>query len=226
MPGDPRKRQKKVERRTARRKEKKHTLIRAQSAGLPGQLLAASKCPVLNCWIIAAEGIGSLHFSRAFPNGQVAVGHFLVDRYCLGVKDAWAEVLHRTDYEEKYLRGRPSDVPPRQLTPPDARKLIEGAVAYARENGISPHPDYEKTMLLFGDVDPAESTASFEFGKDGMPLYVAGPRDSLERSREVLSILSNHCGEGNYHYVIPFVDPNFFDDLPDGHLEEEDQEDT
>src|SRR4051812_12775178 len=104
MATNPRKRQKKLERRTAKRKEKKHLEVRSQSGGLTERLSAAARCPVLNCWIsetLQTQGLGSVVLSRELPNGQVAVASFLVDRYCLGVKDAFAEVLHRTDYDAK-----------------------------------------------------------------------------------------------------------------------------
>jgi hypothetical protein len=186
MPSNPRKRQKQLEKRAAKRKQKKHTEARTHSAGLPGQLTAASKCPVLYCWITEFQGIASVHLSRQFPNGQVAAGNILVDRYCLGVKDAFAEVGHRVDYEEKYQRKRSPDLPPpRPLPPADARKLIEGAVEYARGIGFEPSPDYETVMLLFGDIDAATSTAQFEFGQDGKPYFFAGqgtPRSAASRS--------------------------------------------
>jgi hypothetical protein len=212
MPSDPRKRQKKLERRAAKRKEKRHSLARTHSAGLPGQLTVASKFPVLHCWIIEQEGLGSLHFSRAMPNGQVAVANFLVDRYCLGIKDAWAEVLHRSEYDEKYLGSNRPDIPPRLLEPAEARKYIEEAVEYARGIGLSPHPDYHKALLLFGDIDPAASNAQFEFGKDGKPLFVAGPYDSPERCREIIAILMNHLGPDGFHYVLPMGGADIIDD--------------
>jgi hypothetical protein len=223
MPGDPRKRQKKLERRAARRKEKKHSVARTQSAGLPGQLSAASKYPVLNCWISEQQGMGTLHLSREFPNGQVAVASFLVDRYCLGIKDAWAEVLPRPAYEEKYLRMR-TGLPKRLLDPAEARKYLEEAADYAQSIGLSPHSDYRKALLLFGDIDPAASDATFEFGKDGKPLFIAGPYDSAERCRQIVAILTKHCGPDGFHYVISSERFDYAGHEPDGYLEDEDEE--
>jgi hypothetical protein len=223
MPADPRKRQKKLERRAAKRKEKKHSVIRSQSSGLPGQLSAASKFPVLNCWIVEEDGIGSLHLSRAFPNGQVAAANFLVDRWCLGIKDTWAEVLHRTAYDEKYLRDRGADLPPpRHLKPEDARKLLEDAVEYARGLGFAPHADYSKAVLLFGDIDPAQSTAEFEFGKDGKPFFVSGPNDTPERCKQIVATLLNNCGPGNFDYLIRGPGIDFIGGELDEYDEDED----
>jgi hypothetical protein len=206
MPSDPRRRQKKLERRNARRKEKKHAIVRQQSAGIGERLAAAAKFPVLHCCIgnsLETNGIASVLLSRALPGGQVAVATFLVDRFCLGVKDAWAEVLDRVSYEDKYTRTMTGDNAARTVPPAEALKLVTESVEYARSNGLSPHPDYPRTLRIFGDTSPADSSATFEFGKDGKPFFVAGPYDTPERCRQVIAILENHCGSGGYHYAIP-----------------------
>src|SRR5262245_16617550 len=113
MPTDPRKRQKKLEKRSARRKEKKHYTDHEQNLGLAALLAAAAGLPVLHCWItdsLKDQGIGWVVLSRAFPDGRVAVANFLVDRYCLGVKDAHAEVLDRFSYDSKYTRKLQKDM--------------------------------------------------------------------------------------------------------------------
>src|SRR5437016_3658326 len=107
MPTDPRKRQKKQERRTAQRKAKQHQLARAKHAGLPERLTAAADCPILHSWVttdLRSEGLGWVCLSRVLPNGFVAFAVFLVDRYCLGVKNAMAEITSRFDYDSRIVR--------------------------------------------------------------------------------------------------------------------------
>jgi hypothetical protein len=210
MATDPRKRQRKLERRTGKRKEKKHVIAREQSAGLAKRLTAAVKYPILHSQAsedLWTEGIGQVLISRLLPNGTVAVAAFLVDRYCLGVKDAFAFILGRSSYEERFVRQTRSRLAVRDLSPAAARKIVEQAVAYARELGIAPHPDYQTAMVLFGDVDANDCQEEFEFGKDGKPLYIAGPHDTAERSRQIVSILTHSCGADGFHYLIPLGDP-------------------
>jgi len=212
MANDPRKRQKKMERRAAKRKEKKHVQVREQSSGLNERLRAAVAFPILHCWItdsVEKEGIGWVVLSRELPHGSVAVVSFLVDRYCLGVKDVFAEILLRPAYDSKYLRKMTTDMPSRNVAPAEARKLLEEAVAYARGIGLSPHPDYAKTMVLFGNVNAADSDARFEFGKDGKPLFIGGPNDSLERCKQIVAILSKTCGSGQFDYIVPLAGSPF-----------------
>ena len=145
MAGNDRKRQKKLERKKAQRKEKRKAVARVQSAGLPAKLAAASKYPVLHCWMTYSnkeQGIGYVTLSRESPGGLVAVACFLVDRFCLGVKDVMLDVMHRTDYEERFQRELRSRQPGEDVPPQDAVKYVTGAVAYARSVGLPPHPDY------------------------------------------------------------------------------------
>jgi hypothetical protein len=205
MTNDPRKRQKKLQRRFAKRKEKKHLRLREKSAGIAERLSAAVKFPVLHCWIgdsIAQQGIGWVVLSRALPNGSIAVASFLVDSYCLGVKNVFMEILPRSDYESKYQRKLLADMPSRSVAPAEARKLLEEAAAYARGLGLAPHPDYLKAMVLFGDVQAADSDARFEFGKDGKPFFVSGPNDSPQRCKQIVAILANTCGPGQFDYLV------------------------
>jgi len=209
MAADPRKRQKKLQRRTAKRQEKKHHLVRQQSLGLGGQLAAAARFSILHSWVMGGvfgdKGMGQVLVSRALPNGSVAVGVFLLDRLCLGVKDAFGEILPRSEYDEKFVRQGESRLEVDPVAPALARKLVEEAVAYARDLGFSPHPDYQKARLIFGDIDVSECTEKFEFGKDGKPLFIAGPYDSPQRCRFIMNLLTRRCGPGKFDCIMPLA---------------------
>lgn len=43
----------------------------------------------------------------------------------------------------------------------------------------------------------------FIYGKDGKPLYIAGPNDNEERIDRVLQVLTAKLGEGGFHYIVP-----------------------
>ena len=210
MATDPKKHQKKLERRAAKRKEKKQLVTREQHMPITERLTDAARFPVLDCRVshsLQDSGIGWVLLSRELPGRHVAVACFLVDRYCLGVKDAFGEVLSRPEYNNKYLRKMLSEKASYSVSPADARKLLEEAVAYARGLGLHPHADYFKAIPLFGHINAADGTAHFEFGKDGKPLFIAGPHDTAERCRQILGILNESCGPGNFHYILPLTGP-------------------
>ena len=235
MGSDPKKRQKKLERKSAKRKDKRHQLVREKNAGLGDRLTAAAKFPVLDCWItdsLYEEGLGWVVLSREIPNGTVAVVNFLVDRYCLGVKNLHAEIVGRATYDEKYRRKMLSEMQPHDVSPADALKLVQEAVAYARGLGFSPHADYTKALHLFGSTDATASTAQYEFGKDGQPFFMNGPNDTPQRCKQIMATLTNTCGPGNFNFIIGGPNPSLlgrvFDESEtdaEGFNEDENEED-
>jgi hypothetical protein len=206
---DPRKRQKKLERRAAKRKARRKELIRQKNRGLGELLSMASGAPILHSRIAESlweEGLGHVMLSRQLPKERVAVAMFLVDRFCLGVKDCYGQLLSRAGYGDmcKQLDAKAELL---DHSPADVRKLVEDAVAYARELGFEPHADYHRAKLIFGDIDPRESRKEFEFGQEGKPLFISGPFDSPERCRRIISTLKHSCGPGGYHYLMA-VEPS------------------
>jgi hypothetical protein len=188
-------------------------MVRASSAGLPERLSAAADAPILHSLVTAelwSHGIGSICLSRELPGGSVAFSFFLVDRNCLGVKDVMTGIEPRSDYDDR-LRDMRSRFDMQELSQATARHFVESAVAYARELGLSPHPDYHRAKLIFGDIDPAEATEDLEFGHDGMPYFVSGPFDDEARCRQILATLERACGPGGYHYTVR-VGPEEWDD--------------
>lgn len=230
MAMDPKKRQKKMEKRSAKRKSKHHLLTKTKNAGMVQRLSAASHFPIIDCGTTEnfwEEGLGQVWLSRQLPYGAIAFAVFLVDRYCLGVKDAFAQITSRFDYDE-VLKKIQGGFQTQRLAPEAARKLVESAVVYAGDLGFAPHPDYHKAQAIFGDIDAGACADQFEFGQDGKPLFVAGPYDSQRRCEQILNTLRARCGPGGYHYTIPLSPSNLVnsEDLDDQDIEllDEDEE--
>jgi len=202
---DARRRQKKAEKRKAKERAKHKELARRKTEDLGQRLAHVAAAPILHCFTtqnLWDNGIAQVLVSRELANGQVAFASFLVDRYCLGVKDAFCGFMAKSEYLERFydeLKRRFEIV---ALQPAAARKLVEGAVDFARSVGLSPHPDYTRARQIFGDIDPAGSDREFEFGKDGKPFFVSGPNDSPGRCASIVGILQERCGKGGFDYVV------------------------
>jgi hypothetical protein len=195
---------------------------------LASQLRDAAEYPVIESWVtrdLWDAGIGYVFLARRIPRQFVAFTLFLVDRYCLGVKDVIADVRGGAAYDEwmvEKIRPRFKREP---ITPAAARKLVEGAVEYARGLGLPPHPDYGKTKLIFGDIDAASCPDVFEYGKDGKPFFVAGPFDTPEKCRRILAALEKSCGPGGYDYLIPIKGSDEIAEVDEDLLDYDDLED-
>ncbi len=149
-----------------------------------------------------AGGMGNVLIARTSGGGRrVEVGSFLIDAWCLGVKNAF-HVDTDPDGFRKVLE-RCSDSQTMEPTPPDrARKLIEAAVNYARNLGFEPHPDFRTAARVLGGLRAADCAENFTFGKDGKPLYFQGPHETGAQAERILQHLKRRCGEGNFHYVL------------------------
>lgn len=202
---DPRKRQKKLERRKAKLKAQRRDVAGREPKGLSARIQQASTAPILHCCMnteIWRQGIGHVLVSRQLGAGQVAFAAFLVDVYCLGVKNAMANIVPRAQYGNEIYRKLASQDKLNSLRPECARKLVESAVQYAADLGLPPHSDYRKARLIFGDIAAAECEEDYTFGKDGKPFFVAGPHDNSVCCQQIIRTLYNHCGPDGYHFLI------------------------
>jgi len=191
---DPRKRQKKLQRRKAKQKAERRELIRRESLGLHPRMTQASAAPILHCCAMEAifhSGIGSVLVSRQLPNGNVAFAVFLVDMYCLGVKNVIVNIFPRARYDRDLYGKMTRQGGLIPFKPECARKLVEGAVQYALDLGLPPHPDYRTGRLIFGDVPAEACSEQYTYGKDGKPLFIPGPYDDPVRCRAILSAIEN-----------------------------------
>ena len=146
-------------------------------------------------------GIGNLVFSRSLPDGRLALAMFLLDVFCLGIKNASLATVARAEYAQHVTDWRVKE----QLQPMDPacfRKLVEGGVAYALELGFSPHVDYADARQIFGDVQAAACPTPFEYGHEGKPFYVSGPNETLAQARAIVDQLDRRRGAGNFDYLV------------------------
>jgi hypothetical protein len=200
-------RQRKLAKKTAKRCEqlvgRGHAGVSATSFKVQSATYAA-RYPVHQCLVMEGlfeTGIGNVILSRMLPNGNIGFAAYLVDVWCLGVKNAFYRVMPPTIYTQQINSFRKIK-PLVPIAPACLRRLVEGAVAYAQGLGLDPHPDYLEAAPLLGDIDASACTTVFTYGKDSKPLYASGPHDSPKRIRQILALLELTCGKGEYHYLI------------------------
>jgi hypothetical protein len=227
-----RKLQKKAEKRNAKQKAKKKEMALRSREDPTLRLVRAASAPILHSAFSAGmwtDGIGNVLLSRQLANGSVASAMFLVDVFCLGVKNAFFKISSRDFYQTEIYDRTHHRFGLVNLSPESLRKLVEGAVAYAGDLGIAPHPDYALARLLFGDIDASLSTDEYQYGKDGKPLFIGGPHDSPQKCGRIMDLLIRRSGQGNFDYMVPvgrdeFGNPDL-QSLVFEHESEEDDED-
>ena len=204
MPQDKKRRQKALERRAQRRKQKRAALQR-DYGGLQPVLRAAARWPLYEC-LVTKEWQDTMKLTqvlvvRRSPLGQVAAGLFLVDLACLGVKDAFPAVFDSVAEYNQKLRRRTTE---RQaMIPADlnlAAKIIRESIAYARKLGFAPHQDYAPTSILLGNANPGDCDVPVPLGgKNGKPFFCSGPYDNVPR---IMAQLERAVGPGGFDFLI------------------------
>jgi hypothetical protein len=121
-------------------------------------------------------GVAQVLLARAGRRDQVDVCGYLVDTFCLGVKDTFGPERMRArelpGFVRRYFVAFPSSPLPAPLDL--AQHLVLGAVAFSARLGFDPHPDFAGVGGYLGEMtEPCAIT----FGQRGRPLYVAGPHD-------------------------------------------------
>jgi hypothetical protein len=198
-------------RREAQKESRRKAIVaekrRAETATKGGrqarQIIDAARAPVKTCVVhekLFATGIGWVVLARTLPSGLVGGSFFLVDVWCLGIKDAFFVVMTQQIFDEQ-MDGSSREQEFVDIDPSVARKLLHDAATYAGSFGLAPSEDFAEAQAIFGDIPLA--TETFAFGKDGKPFFVAGPNDSPTRIRRILDALVKRAGPDGFDYIVP-----------------------
>jgi hypothetical protein len=198
-------RQKALQRKATKRKQKRASPKPRPAKGR-ALLRAASGWPLHEClltktWQEPGE-ITQILVARHSITGQIAVGTFLVDLGCLGVKNAFVALFDsQREYERELRSGMKAQQAMIKADLNLAAKIIREAIAYAEDLGFKPHHDYRDAMLVLGDADPEACDVPIPLGgKDGKPFFVAGPYDNVDR---IMSKLTRKLGPDGFTHIVP-----------------------
>jgi len=156
----------------------------------------AAELPVGQCYISRTwqeRGLAHVVVLRQVPDGTMLLGLYLVDVFCLGVKNAFSARL-KNDEVRPFLEQCPDAL--QEIPYEDARSVILGAVEFARQFGFEPDGSWTDSGTV---VEPDRLfNRRFDFGKDGQPLYIQGPHDD---ARKIMNKLAPFVKEEGAHYI-------------------------
>jgi hypothetical protein len=212
--------QKKVAKQKAKRSDKRSDLIRRSSNDPTVRLQRAEKWPVVhalvgeNLWEV---GIGYLVIARQEAEGRLIFGVYLVDVYCLGVKNAFWHAGTNGDFKD-LIRKMEVTQTMSPISPACLVKIVKGSVDFALSFGLRPHPDYRHAAMLLEGIDPATCSQEYTFGRDGKPFYIQGPNESPEAVSAILGRI--HAADGHFLVQAPGLGSERFVDVE---IEDEDE---
>lgn len=178
--------------------KKKKRRVAARSAAAPAAtsraaiVKLAAACPFGPAFMTGewrnddadAPGLVSVLLTRELRPGTFVACSCLIDRTCLGVKDAFLRGPMSMDELEE-LVDRYDEVHPDGIEEVDvieAQSVIFHALDYAARLGFSPHPDFAAAL-----VGPRpETLIDTPLARPSRPRYLEGPHDDMARITRVL----------------------------------------
>lgn len=143
-------------------------------------------------------GLGMVLVARTTGYKRFVVCTYLVDYWCLGLKDTMGEKKLNDIKYQQFLnmayRGFPDGYC--EITLEQAQAIVYGAIDYADGLGFKPHKDFQKTKDHLGTWN---GQPKLTFGRQGKPYFIAGPYDNSDR---IMQTLRQNVGEGNFDYLI------------------------
>src|SRR6266567_6369077 len=177
----------------------------SKSFSAPAIIRRARAFPILECWISAEwqkdnPGLVEILVARQQPDGNICFGMFLIDKFCLGLKNTFGRVNYsHTRYENELHKTFFQDTGRAACPPELAHQMIYASIEYAAQFGFKPEKDFALTQYLLAPRGELEEPYQLTFGKNGKPFFVSGPRDNATR---ILKQLEKTAGPGNYDYLV------------------------
>lgn len=192
----------------AKKKSKNKSKGQQQPALSPYRFMRekARILPIGKCYIgppnWMESGMAHIIVTRVRPSGNLVMASFLVDTFCLGVKDAgYHENVSPYDFE-KYLDNYKIGLGLDEISYNEAHNIIYGAIAFAEEGGILLSKEfYPAGYILEEDTDDIP-LIEFDFGKNGKHLLIVNPD---RNEMPYYHILKKNLGD-NFDYVLPYSD--------------------
>ena len=155
------------------------------------------------------EGIGHVIVTREHTGGRVSLAAFLIDRWCLGVKNCFFK-LRLDDYEfDDILDRAEQSTDLEEVSYDEAHNMVWGAVGFAEEAGIAPYKDFALAQYFLEDDTDDIPLIEYDYGKDGKHFLVAN--NNLELTT-YLPLLKKNLDGSEYSFMVQDDDISFDND--------------
>ncbi|MDQ6643046.1 MAG: hypothetical protein M3Y76_01175 [Chloroflexota bacterium] len=207
MPRDARKHQKALMKKRSKQKAAGQRKSHQQAfASLSSQAIIrrARTFPLLECWISGTWqgddlGLVEILLARQQPDGDICYGVYLVDKFCLGLKNTFANAgFSPTRYQNEVRDMIFPEIEPLECPIELAHQMIYASIEYAAQFGFEPDKDFALTQYMLAPRGELEEPYQLTFGQNGKPFFVAGPRDNAAR---IIKQLEKTAGPGKFDYL-------------------------
>lgn len=160
--------------------------------------------PVHKCFINAEwkrSGLANVFVSRQKPNGQLIVGVYIVDIFCIGIKDTFYRIdISEQEYEQLLDAYSKINIASKMIpiSAELAFNIVYGAAEYAEDIDLNPHKDFKTTVSILDDIEEVDYL-EIDFGREGKPTYIL--RSGDKNSKKYYKLLLKNPGQGNFNFI-------------------------
>lgn len=163
--------------------------------------LTLHKCMVNEDW--EENMMTNVIISRKHSNGNFTTCLYLVDLYCLGVKDT--HYAFNIDKEEHslLLEQAQNGVNMIEIDYNLAHNIIYAGYEFALDCGIKPHKDFEKTTKYMLEKDDENvPLIDIDCGNNGKPHYFQSEFENGTFTSKIIKTLEQNVGKGNFSVTL------------------------
>lgn len=187
----------------------------------------ARTLPIYECLISSeweTESLLNIFVAREHSNGNVSVCFYLVDIYCLGVKESFFYFnISKSDYEDLIHY---SDDPEDQVKTVDyttVHNILFAALEFADDYGFKPCKLYDTvTKYFLAEDDDSIELMDIVCGRNDKPVYIQSEMESHVEATRIIDTLEKTAGQGGYEYfnLLDEEEEKYFDDLISSSVED------
>jgi len=147
-------------------------------------------------------GIANIVVARKHTNDNITAAVYLVDLYCLGVKNTTFMFNESEPFYREKFDANPEMSDFTKIEYALAHNIIFSAVEFAGDYGFNPDKLFTSVTqyMLEEDTEDIE-LIDIECGLDGKPAYFQGPNDSNATVSRIVNQLERSAGKGNYDFT-------------------------
>lgn len=170
--------------------------IRQKARNLP-----IYECQINDNW--KEMGTTQIIIARQHASGNLTLGVYMIDLYCLGVRDTHYRFNTTPEDYDDLLDMLNQDFDMQKVNYSLVHNIIFAAKEYAAELGFKPHKDFTSVSeyLLEEDTDEIE-LIEIECGRKGKPLFIQSEFVTDAEAKRIMSQLEKAVGKGNFDVII------------------------
>ncbi|MDD4971312.1 MAG: hypothetical protein PHT07_17925 [Paludibacter sp.] len=187
----------------------------------------ARNLPIYECLVNAEwekSKMVTVIVARVHANGNITAGVYLVDLFCLGIKDTtYMFNISLPGYKDQI--NKMVNIQAIPVSYELAHNIVFAGLDYAAELGLNPRKEFTSLTryILEEDTDDVE-LIEIECGRNGRPFYIQGQYDSEQMVKKVEGQLERAVGKGNYDVIRTTEIDNLSDEYLDEDFEDEHDE--